>query len=493
MKPLRMHPTLLEVNARLWLARLAARGGKPVSLSTIRQTDLDAIAERFDLLWLMGAWRRSPQARERALTTPENIAAYDAALPGWTAVDVDGSPYAVYRYELDPALGVPGELQTFRQRLHDVGVRLIVDFVPNHLAMDHCWTLEHPERFVNGTEALARTRPGQYFPTERGHWIAHGRDPNFPPWSDTAQLNFFSSEAREALVTQVLSIADIADGVRCDMAMLGLSDVFEQVWGGVLPSHRSPRREFWGDLINRVKVAHPGFLFIAEAYWGLETRLLGLGFDYAYDKPLYDVLRRGGAADVKHHLESTGAQLARGVRFIENHDELRAPVAFGRERSQAAAVVVMTLPGLRLIHAGQTDGRCIRMPLQLTREPVEPVDEPMTRFYTRLLSLTNTPAFHNETWQLLEVGPAVLWDESYRHIVAWSWTEKSRHYLVALNHSDTPAQARLCPPPQASWPVTPWADLVDHEQVRPAERCATGVDVHVGPWSARLIGGGPEQ
>jgi hypothetical protein len=277
------------------------------------------------------------------------------------------------------------------------------------------------------------------------------------------------------------------------MAMLGLSEVFEQAWGWALPPRPRPQDELWGHLIRRVRAAHPNVIFIAEAYWGLETRLLELGFDYAYDKRLYDLVRDGSAVGIRHHLSTAGPLLQRSVRFIENHDELRAPVAFGRERSQAAAIVMMTLPGLRLVNDGQVDGRRIRLPLQLVREPLEPVDQRMADFYDRLLTLTNARAFHHGTWTLLDVGPAVLWDESYRHLVAWIWTHGSRHSLVALNQSGTPAHGRVCQPPEGAWPTATWTDLL--EPLRPArvDRCDAGVNIHLSAWSVQLLGAEGEQ
>jgi len=487
MNQLRRHPQVLEVNARLWLARLSAREGGTVSLSTVSSYELEAIAERFDALWLMGAWQRSPGARELALSTPGNRDAYDAALPGWTATDVEGSPYAIHRYQVDSGLGEPGDLQALRRRLHDVGVRLIVDFVPNHLAIDHAWTVERPELFVRGTEPLSRSRPGEFFSTPRGDWLAHGRDPNFPPWSDTAQVNLRSPEARTALLTELRSIAGAADGVRCDMAMLGLSDVFEQVWGWALPAGHDQRRELWSELIEGVREHHPGFLFVAEAYWGLEERLLELGFDYAYDKRLYDLLRNGTAVGIRAHLASSEPRLHRAVHFIENHDELRAPAAFGRERSQAAAITALTLPGLRLVHDGQIEGKRVRHPVQLVREQREPVDEPMVQFYDRLLDVTHAQALHEGTWTLLEVAPSATWDESHRHIVAWSWAYGAERCVVALNQSDGPVSGQVRQPAGIDWPATGWRDPIEPSRPLRATRSETGLDVHLAPWAAVCV------
>ncbi|MDP3936849.1 MAG: alpha-amylase family glycosyl hydrolase, partial [Deltaproteobacteria bacterium] len=364
---MRPHPVLYEASARLLLNRLSAGTGRPLSLARIPVEFWRRLEARgFDLLWLMGVWRRSAEARGRALAHADLREAYGRALPDWKDSDVEGSPYAVAAYTLDPALGAEGDLALLRDNLHRAGLGLILDFVPNHIARDHAWTRDHPDRFVRAlSEKVLHAHPGWFFETAGGVRLAHGRDPNFPSWDDTAQVNFFSAEAREALVGELLRIAGVADGVRCDMAMLALTDIFGHVWGRFLPGAARPPAEFWSEAIARVRAQHPGFIFIAEAYWGSEPRLLDLGFDYTYDKTLYDRLLHGGAEGARHHLESQGGRAARWVRFIENHDEARATAAFGRERSLAAATAALTLPGLRLIHDGQMEGRRARLPVQL--------------------------------------------------------------------------------------------------------------------------------
>ena len=178
-----------------------------------------------------------------------------------------------------------------------------------------------------GEEADARAHPDAFFSPDRGVYLAHGRDPNFPPWTDTAQLNFYSTDLRQALIKELLRIAEVADGVRCDMAMLALNDVFGGVWGK-LANYPKPDTEFWAEAITQVKQRRPDFLFLAEAYWGLEKQLQQLGFDFTYDKVFYDRLRFSNARDIREHLMTDGPYQQRSVHFIENHDEERAVTRF---------------------------------------------------------------------------------------------------------------------------------------------------------------------
>jgi len=122
----------------------------------------------------------------------------------------------------------------------------------------------------------------------------------------------------------------------------------------------APATEFWAD----ARAAVPGFVLIAEVYWDLEWRLQRLGFDFTYDKRLYDRMLHGPAGDVRDHLRADADFQRHSARFIENHDEMRSATAFG-ERLRAAAVVMSTLPGLRFFQDGQFGGCRARVPVQL--------------------------------------------------------------------------------------------------------------------------------
>jgi hypothetical protein len=442
---MRRHPHLFEVNARILLGRLSRIHGRGLTLGTVPGAHWDLLARRgFDGLWLMGVWRRSPAARQAALTHPALRAAYAEALPDLGTEDVEGSPYAILDYEVDPALGTDNELCRLRAELNRRGMRLILDFVPNHLARDHAWTIAYPQRFVPAPAYEGAADPDWFFETRPGGpRLAHGRDPSFPPWTDTAQVNFASEDARAAPTRELLRVASLADGVRCDMAMLALNEVFLRVWPWAPGGLASSGREFWTDAIAAVRQTHQNLVMLAEAYWGLEGRLLELGFDFAYDKTLYDALRWSGAAAVRAHL-AAGSLDGRAARFIENHDEARALAAFGAaDRARAAAVVVATLPGLRLFHDGQLDGRRTRLPVQLVREPEEDPDPGMERFYDTLLGVCNDPVFHVGTCHPCAIRPAGEGDGSHEHVLAWSWHADDALRVVVVNYSGARAQARI--------------------------------------------------
>lgn len=442
---MRDHPHLFEANARLLLRRISAKYGRPLTLASIPQEEWEHLADLgFDMVWLMGVWRRSQASRREALRDPALQKSYSLALPDWNEDDVGGSPYAVNDYSLDPALGTEAELSEVKTKLNRLSIRLMLDFVPNHLALDHEWTAIHPQWFVNGSPEQVIARPDWFFSASGGIYLAHGRDPYFPAWTDTVQVNYFSPEAREAMTGELLRVARYCDGVRCDMAMLVLNETFEKVWGDVLPDLPRPQTEFWPDAIRRVRADYPDFTFLAEVYWGLETRLLDMGFNFAYDKTLHDLLRNSGPADVSRYLRQAPIGLQdRLARFIENHDEARAAHGFGRKRSLAAATAISTLPGLRFYHDGQLEGKRVKTPIQLIREPHEHPDEALHSYYLNLLRIASSPVFHEGEWQMLECLPAWAGNASHGNLLAWSWQHAEDLCIAVINLGQHRSQGRV--------------------------------------------------
>ena len=294
--------------------------------------------------------------------------------------DIAGSGFAITGYEVHPDLGGDAALARLRQRLAKRGLKLMLDFVPNHMALDHPWVESHPEYFVAGTEDALAREPQNYIRVKRkkGDMIlAYGRDPYFSGWPDTLQLDYSNPATQEAMIRELEKIAGQCDGVRCDMAMLILPEVFERTWG------RKPA-PFWPQAIQRVREQAPDFCFMAEVYWDLEWTLQQQGFDYTYDKRLYDRLREGHARPVREHLHAALDYQTKLARFLENHDEPRAAASFDPRVHRAAAVITYFIPGLRFFHQGQFEGRKKRISPHLVRAPEESPDKEIEEFYDQL-------------------------------------------------------------------------------------------------------------
>jgi hypothetical protein len=449
MPSLPARPTVYEINTAIWLRELSTAEHRPVTLGTIRETTWDGIAALgVHAVWFMGVWERSPEGLRVALANPGLAQDFKRALPDVTEADVLASPYCVRRYRVEETFGGPGGLARARAALAARGLSLVVDFVPNHVARDHAWVAAHPEWFIGGTEEDIARDPDAFF-RSGPRVVACGRDPYFPAWSDVAQVNAFSDGLRAAYVTTLCDIADQADGVRCDMAMLLLSDVFSRTWGE--RAGPRPSEEFWPALICGVKAHAPAFRFIAEAYWDLEWRLQQQGFDYCYDKRLYDRLLHESPDSVHQHLLAEAAYQEALIRFVENHDEPRAAAAFGSERSRAAAALVLAAPGAHLLYEGQLDGRRVRPPVFLNRRPDEPVDRALAAFYSAIVPDVGRPLFRDGRWA---VCPRAGWpgEERWRFLVAIAWDSPggTDRRLIIVNLSPDRSVGRV-------W--LPWQDL----------------------------------
>jgi hypothetical protein len=239
------------------------------------------------------------------------------------------------------------------------------------------------------------------------------------------------------MIAILKDIAAQCDGVRCDMAMLVTNEIFAQTWGE--RAGPSPAEEYWVEVIRAVSQSSPNFVWIAEAYWDMEWALQQLGFAYCYDKRLYDRLLRGGAAAVAGHLHADPGYQSGLVRFIENHDERRAAVAFSPHQQRAAAVTVATQLGMRLFHEGQLDGHRTRLPVFLGRRPVEQPNLEVLSFYRSLLATLRAEPLRTGTWQLCAID-GWLSSESFHGLVAWAWRQGERWALVVVNLSDGSAQ-----------------------------------------------------
>ncbi|MGH9433668.1 MAG: alpha-amylase family glycosyl hydrolase, partial [Terriglobia bacterium] len=270
---LRNHPHLMELNAWAWLGELSRRAGRKTTLAQVPTVEWDQLkALGFDLVWFMGVWKRSAAGRAMSRTNPGHFQEYDHALPGWNLADVVGSPYSIQDYMPDPDLGDWDQLDWVRKQLNQRGMGLILDFVPNHTGPDHAWVQSHPEYYMQVSQQDFRRDPASYIVVDRDPTplvIARGKDPYFPAWPDTAQLNYFNMDTRAAMAETAHTIAQHADGARCDMAMLIVNEVFARTWGPYISPFQDPGREFWPDLIASL----PGFVWIAEVYWDMEWQL----------------------------------------------------------------------------------------------------------------------------------------------------------------------------------------------------------------------------
>lgn len=444
---------VLEIPARAWLHSLGIGSG---GLDQVPDTAF-AYLVTFDYVWLQGVWQTGSLGIELDRTLPERRAEYDRILPDWTAEDVVGSPYAIYDYRIAADLGGEEALAVFRRRL--APARLLLDFVPNHMALDCPWpesfflheretsAPEEANEVSTRVSSVSRVEGPEQRQTSPRR--LNGRDPYFGPWPDTAQLNYREEAMQRQLIEVLCRIADMADGVRADMAMMVLHEVFEWIWSGkAAETQRAPPKqdEFWERAIAAVRQRRPDFLFLAEVYWGYEMRLQELGFHATYDKKLYDLLHERHLDHLRTYLQQRPAAFhARSVHFVENHDEPRAVHHFGdRLVANAAAALSFLLPGIRLEFWGQAEGRQTRLDVHLRRAASESRaqnEAAQVCFYRRLQDVLSLPILRHGIWVYDEEGPRQHW-----RLITWNWyldesmhleDDTPTHLHVVANYSDT--------------------------------------------------------
>jgi Alpha amylase, catalytic domain len=433
-----LYRSLYQINTRVYLTELSRRFGRRATLDDIPDSELDRLAAMgFDWVWFLSVWQTGQAGQRISRSNPEWRKEFQETLPDLREEDIAGSGFAITGYVVHNQLGGTAALLRLHERLQKRRLRLMLDFVPNHTALDHPWVKDRPEYYVRGTEIDLGREPRNYARVKRASGdlvLAHGRDPYFPGWPDTLQLNYGNPATQGAMTAELLKIAALCDGVRCDMAMLVLPEVFQRTWGIAAPP-------FWPQATRRVRERVADFCFMAEVYWDLEWTLQQQGFDYTYDKRLYDRLRSGQARPVREHLCAGLDYQNKLARFLENHDEPRAAATFVPAVHEAAAAISFFSPGLRFFHQGQFEGCKRRVSPHLVRAPEEPVDQSLKEFYDRLLGVLREPVLRAGEWQMLECVSAWEGNWTWDCFLAFAWQRLDGvRWLVTVNYASNQSQ-----------------------------------------------------
>ncbi|MEE4378994.1 MAG: alpha-amylase family glycosyl hydrolase [Candidatus Competibacteraceae bacterium] len=432
------YPSLYQLNTRVRLTELSRQLGRFATLDDLTDAELDWLADLgFDWLWLLGVWQTGEASRQVSRSNPAWQAEFQSTLPDLQESDICGSCFAITGYTVKAEMGGNTAMERLRTRLKQRGLRLLLDFVPNHMALNHPWVEENPAFFIGGTDDDLAREPHNYTLVNSADGsliLAYGRDPYFAGWPDTVQLNYGNPELQNAMRAELLNNAALCDGIRCDMAMLIEPEVFERTWG-IRPE------PFWANAIEHVQQQFPDFLFMAEVYWDMEWDLQQHGFHYTYDKRLYDRLRDQHARPVREHLYAGLDFQDKLVRFLENHDEPRAAATFPFAVHRAAAVVTFCNPGLRFFHQGQLEGWQKRISPHLCRGPNEPTNQNVQAFYLRLLDCLQHSALREGDWQLLDCVAVAEGNDSWDGFIASAWREQGRiKLLVVVNYAPSQGQ-----------------------------------------------------
>ena len=435
-----VHPNVYEVNTRV-LSRHYSQNGQRATLLDIPEEYWRNLAERgMNYVWLMGVWTLKEIGHNPAGLPDHMREEFAQILPDLTDEDIDGSPYAIEDYEVDPILGGEEELVKLRAKLRELGLGLILDFIPNHFGAHTHWLHSYPEYFIEvGESAWNIDQTTFYSPkTAPGKYFGHGKDPYFDAWQDTIQVDYAFDGTRDFMTRNLIKVAGLCDAVRCDMAMLPVKRIFDKTWGSYV---QWQGEEFWPGAIAAVKEEYPDFKLIAECYWDMEGELLDMGFDYCYDKTFYDRLE--DAESLNAHFNADMWFLDKTTRFLENHDEHRAAGKLDLSQHMAAAALFAFSPGMRLWHMGQWEGRRIKIPVQLNRLPHEVHGSLLQRgnddvahsgireFYQNLTTLISDPLFLNGSWQKLN------YSDDQPELFCWQWTLNDEKRILLVNYSSS--------------------------------------------------------
>ena len=290
-------PSLYQINTRVWLTELSHALGRPATLDDIQDAELDRLATMgFDWIWLLSVWQTGPAGQRVSRTNPEWQHEFQDTLPDLREEDIAGSGFAITGYSVHDRLGGDAALARLRERLRSRGLRLLLDF--RYQPHRHQSSLGGgaPRVLPPGHRAGPGTRAPELHVGQTGprrFAVGARTRPEFAGWPDTLQLDYGNRATQEAMVGELLRIAKQCDGLRWDMAMLVLPDVFERTWG-----RRAP-------LFSPEATVAFARASQASASWG---SLLGPRVDHAAARvrlrvrqQLYDRLREGHARPVREH------------------------------------------------------------------------------------------------------------------------------------------------------------------------------------------------
>lgn len=281
-----------------------------------------------------------------------------------------GSPYAAMDYRgINPAYGTHDDFRALVEAVHARGMKLILDWVPDHTSPDHPWVAEHPE---------------YYFRDDQGRpMVPRDADGKLTDWTDVAQLDYGNPAVRR----------EMTDVMRWWLTEYGI-DGYRMDVAGFIPY------DYWAEALPALRAAVPRpILLLAE--WG-DLELHRKGFDLTYGWESYKRLKavwKGGIASA--YVRGEIAELAgmpqggMRLRFTTNHDETAwddTPVAIFGAGARAAFVATALLPGRPLLYNGQEVESPQKLPL-FERELVQweqPHGAEARAFYRRVLELTRT-------------------------------------------------------------------------------------------------------
>lgn len=323
-----------------------------------------------------------------------------------------GSYYAVKDYKgINPEFGTLEDFKSLVNKAHEMGFKVIIDWVANHTGWDNQWIFDHKDWYTQ--DSLGNVIP-----------------PN-PDWSDIADLNFDSKPMRRAMIDAMdywVKETNI-DGFRCDVA-----------WG--VP------QDFW-------EAATASLDSIKQVYMLAEDEdhpaLLEKAFESNYTWKLHHLLNevaqgKKSAADIHKYYTDSVNKYAPGsfpMQFITNHDENSWQGTEYERMGEAAktfAVLTFTLEGIPLLYSGQEAGLHKRL-LFFEKDTINWSNLEMQKFYQ---SLTNLKHSNSALWNGTAGAPMVFVETSVpQNVIAFTREKEKNQVLAVFNLSANPVEVSI--------------------------------------------------
>jgi len=187
-----LFPLLFQINTRVWITELSNMLGRKATLDDIPDSELDRLKDcGFEWIWFLSVWQTGTEGQRISRENPVWRKEFHETLTDLREEDIAGSGFAITSYKVSDDLGGDEALSRLRWRLGERGLKLMLDFVPNHTGMDHGWVRDHTDFYISADESKLESEPENYtrIKSDNGEIIlAHGRDPFFPGWPERFSL-----------------------------------------------------------------------------------------------------------------------------------------------------------------------------------------------------------------------------------------------------------------------------------------------------------------
>jgi alpha-amylase len=361
-----------------------------------------------------------------------------------------GSYYAPSTYvDVNPQMGTLKDFKKVLKQAHDLGMKVIIDWVPNHTGWDHAWISEHPEYYLHDANGKI-TEPLDWAGLPTG-------------WTDVAQLDYRNHSLADAMIKDMLYwINDVGiDGFRQDMALLVPLD-------------------FWHKVKKALLAARSDLLLVAESehYDHLNQGCFHAFYGWSWHHHLNQIAQlKEPASIIDDWFRHTRPNIWKGsyMLFTSNHDENswsgseieRMGLAY-----KAMAVLNFTIDALPLLYSGQEEGMSKRLEF-FDKDDVGFGEYKLADFYGKLMRLRHS---NKALWHQDHGGPMhrIFWEQS--GIFAFT-RERDGHYVIViinLNRSfrDVNIDRKLI-----------GFDLFNGESID----ISSGSKLRLGPWGFKVV------